>query len=512
MAALWDTEGMFKVELYGRVRRAVLVDGVSQRTAAREFGISRKSVRKMVAFSVPPGYRREQPVKRPKLGPWVGVIDAILEEDKTRPAKQRHTAKRVWERLKEEHQFTGGYTIVKDYLRSSKLGSREMFVPLTHPAGEAQADFGEALAVIGGVECKAHYLAMDLPHSDDCFVIAFPAETSEAFLEGHVRAFAYFGGVPTRILYDNTKIAVAKILGGAERQRTRAFCELQSHYLFADKFGRPAKGNDKGKVEGLVGYARRNFMVPVPRFASWEAFNAHLEANCRERRERKLRGHTETIAERFERDRTALLTLPASPYEACEKISARVNSLALVRYKNNDYSVPTQHGHLQVLVRGYVHEVTIACGSEVIAKHPRSYEREAVIYDPLHYLALLEQKARALDQAAPLQGWQLPACFATLRRLIEARLKHGGREYVQVLRLLETFSLDELTQAVEDALELGTIGFDAVKHLLLCRIERRPARLDMENYPHLPLAQVRATQAADYMTLLDGLSDTGASA
>ena len=118
---------MFKVELYGRVRRAVLVDGASQRTAAREFGISRKSVRKMVAFSVPPGYQRQQPVKRPKLGPWVGVIDAMLEEDKTRPTKQRHTAKRVWERLREEHQFTGGYTIVKDYVRSAELRSREMF-------------------------------------------------------------------------------------------------------------------------------------------------------------------------------------------------------------------------------------------------------------------------------------------------------------------------------------------------------------------------------------------------
>jgi hypothetical protein len=265
-------------------------------------------------------------------------------------------------------------------------------------------------------------------------------------------------------------------------------------------------------VEGLVGYARRNFMVPIPCFATWEAFNAHLEAKCRERRERKLRGHTETIAERFECDRAAFLTLPATPYEACEKVSARVSSLALVRYRCNDYSVPTQHGHLQVLVRGYVHEVTIACGSEVIARHPRSYEREAVVYDPLHYLALLEQKTRALDQAAPLQGWQLPECFATLRRLLEARLKHGGREYVQVLRLLETFSRVELTQAIEDALELGTIGFDAVKHLLLCRIEQRPPRLDMENYPHLPLAQVRATQAADYMTLLGTPSNTGASA
>lgn len=156
---------MFKVELYGRVRRAVLVDALSQRSVARDFGLSRKMIRNMLAYALPPGYQRQQPIKRPKLGPWLGVIDAILEDDKIRPAKQRHTAKRVLDRLRDEHGFAGGYTIVKDYLRSAAQRSREMFVPLVHPAGEAQADFGEALAMIGAVECKAHYLAMDLPHS-----------------------------------------------------------------------------------------------------------------------------------------------------------------------------------------------------------------------------------------------------------------------------------------------------------------------------------------------------------
>jgi transposase len=491
------------VEIYGRVRRAVRVEGRSQRSVARDFELSRETVRKMLQYAVPPGYQRQQPIKRPKLGPWLGVIDAILEDDKQRPAKQRHTAKRIFERLKEEHGFTGGYTIVKDYVRSAELHSREMFIPLTHAPGEAQTDFGEALVVIAGVEQKAHYLAVDLPHSDDCFVVAFPAETTEAFLEGHVRAFAYFGAVPTRILYDNTKIAVAKILGGEERQRTRAFSELQSYYLFADKFGRPAKGNDKGKVEGLVGYARRNFMVPIPRVSSWEELNTRLEAESRKRRLRRLRGQTETIGERFERDHASMLPLPAAPYEACEKIAGRVSSLSLVRYRSNDYSVPTQYGHRQVWVKGYVHEVVIACASAIIARHKRSYERETVVFDPLHYLALLEQKTRALDQAAPLTGWLLPECFAQLRRLLEARLKkHGSREYVQVLRLMETFTVAEVTHAIEDALLLGTISFDAVRHLLLCRIERRPPRLDMDNYPHLPMAQVRTTQAADYMTLL----------
>jgi transposase len=238
------------VEIYGRVRRAVRVEGRSQRAVAREFGLSRETVRKMLQYAVPPGYQRQQPIKRPKLGPWLGVIDAILNDDKQRPPKQRHTSKRIFERLKEEHGFTGGYTIVKDYVRTATLRGQEMFVPLVHPAGEAQVDFGEALVVIAGVEQKAHYLVMDLPQSDDCFVAAFPAETTEAFLEGHVRAFAYFGGVPTRILYDNTKIAVAKISGGEERQRTRSFSELQSYYLFADKFGRQPRATIRVRWRG----------------------------------------------------------------------------------------------------------------------------------------------------------------------------------------------------------------------------------------------------------------------
>ena len=494
---------MYPVEVYARVRRAVQVDGMSIRQAAREFGLSRKTIRKMLEFSLPPGYARKKPVERPKLGPWVGIIDQILTEDQGQPKKQRHTAKRIWDRLKAEHSFPGGYTIVKDYVRQARLRHKEVFVPLEHAPGDAQADFGEALAVIGGVEQKAHFQCFDLPHSDDCFVVAFPAENTEAFLEGHNQAFAYFGGVPRTILYDNTAIAVREITGDGERRPTEAFSGLQSHYLFASKFGRPGKGNDKGKVEGLVGYARRNFLVPVPRASSWEELNLYLREQCVKRRERRLRGHKETIAERFERDRQKLLPLPQSVFQACQQRTTRASSQALVRYEANDYSVPVEYGHRQVLVKAFVWDVVISCGSEVIARHRRSYDREEMIFNPLHYLALLEQKSNALDQAAPLQGWQLPEEFSELRRQMEARLgKRGRREYIQVLRLLETFSLAEVAAGVRQALRLPTIAFDAVKHLVLCAIERRPPRLDLQNYPHLPLAEVALTRAADYEVLL----------
>ena len=330
-------------------------------------------------------------------------------------------------------------------------------------------------------------------------------ETTEAFLDGHVSAFGFLGGVPQSILYDNTRLAVARILGDGRRKRTRAFTELQSHYLFEDRFGRPGKGNDKGKVEGMVGYVRRNFLVPAPRMESFEALNARLERSCLGRMDARLRGHDETIGQRMERDLDALLPLPPVAYDACDKQASRVSSLSLVRYKTNDYSAPVAYGYRDVLVRGYVDQVVISCGAEVIARHPRSYEKDDFVFDPIHYLPLLEQKTAALDQAAPLQGWELPEEYRTLRRLLEARMgRRGKREFVQVLRLLENLSHQEVHHAVKDALRLGALSFDAVKHLLLCRLEGKPPRLDLDLYPYLPRVTVKTTSATDYMALLLG--------
>jgi hypothetical protein len=228
---------------------------------------------------------------------------------------------------------------------------------------------------------------------------------------------------------------------------------------------------------------------------------------CRRRLGDRLRGHEEAIGERLVRDLAAVHALPPAPYDACEKKTGRVSSLSLVRYRGTDYSVPTAYGHREVMIRGYVHEVVIACAAEVIARHPRSYEREDFVYNPLHYLALLERKIGALDQAAPLVGWDLPEEFATLRRLIEARMaKRGKREFVQVLRLLEVFRPEDVLAGVKEAIARGVIGFDAVKHLVLCRIERRPPRLDLTVYPYLPRATVAMTSAKAYLDLLTGTS------
>jgi hypothetical protein len=281
------------------------------------------------------------------------------------------------------------------------------------------------------------------------------------------------------------------------------FAELQSHYLFNDRFGRPGKGNDKGKVEGLVGFVRRNFMTPLPVADSFDALNARFLDACDKRRQAILRGQTTTIGERMRADVAAFMDLPAAPYNACHKVATRVSSLSLVRYKNNDYSVPTRYGHREVLAKGYVDWVEIACGGETIATHARSYETADFVYNPLHYLALLEHKSKALDQAAPLEGWQLAESIHRLRRLMEARMRNAGRrEFIQVLRLMEDFHQHQVEQAVAEAPRLGAISFDAVKMLLLARLENRPARLDLTFYPYLPAASVGTTDPRAYLGLI----------
>src|ERR1700730_4061307 len=306
-----------------------------------------------------------------------------------------------------------------------------------------------------------------------------------SFLRWPCGGVRFFRRRATVILYDNTRLAVARIVKGGQRLRSQMFAELQSHYLFDDRFGRPGKGNDKGKVEGLVGYVRRNFMTPLPVADSFDALNARFLDACVKRRQAVLRGQATTIAERMRADTSAFMPLPPAPYDACHKVATRVSSLSLVRYKNNDYSVPTRYGHQEVLAKGYVDRVEIACRGETIAVHARSYETADFVYNPLHYLALLEHKSRALDQAAPLDDWRLAECMHRLRRLMEARMGNPGRrEFIQVLRLMEDFHQHQVEQAVAEALRLGAISFDAVKMLLLARLEKPPARLRLAVSPY----------------------------
>ena len=484
------------------IRRRVLKEGVSKRQILRETGMHWTTLEKILGQSRPPGYRLKRLRQKPKLGRYVDRIRQILAQDRQVPKKQRHTAKRIFDRLQGEG-YTGGYTAVKEAVREITRTSAEVFMPLVHRPGDAQVDFFHALANIGGVLQKVAIFLMALPFSDAFFLMCVPRECTESFWEGHVRAFAFFGGVPLRITYDNSKVAVAAILGGRRRRLTDGFLQLVSHYLFDHHFCSVRRGNEKGVVEGTGGYARRNFLVPVPQVADYDALNAYLLECCQNDLQRQLRGQAASKAELLKEDRAAFLPLPDAPLDACRKQAARVSSLSLVRFQGNDYSVPVHRAHHQVTVKGYWDRVEIHHGFEPLAAHRRLWGSGETLYEPRHYLPLLERKPGALDHSRPLQALELPECFALLRRRLESRHgRQGTRDYIGVLRLLEKHPTARVAAAIERALVTDAPSPDVVAMYLYPDPPTDLGTFLLAGRPQLRAVQVAPPQTAVYRDLL----------
>jgi transposase len=492
------------MEQWTEIRRKVLVEGVSKREICREYRVGWRTLEKMLEHAEPPGYRAKEGRGKPALGPFTGVIDEILEMDAepSTPKKQRHTARRIYQRLRDEHHYKGSESQVRRYVALHRRHTSEVFVPLSHPAGRAQFDFGEATVEIAGERRKAAIAVMALPYSDALFISAYPRECTETFQQGHIAAFEFFGGVPTKCEYDNTSIAVTKVMGHGERDLTREFLRLESHFLFTHRFCQVGRGNEKGVVEGLVGFGRRNFMVPVPSFRSFAELNEHLAAQCYDDLFRRVRGKPETKAERLESDRAAMLALPAVAFEARRVEQRKSNSLSLVRFDRNDYSVPTTYAHHDLTVIGGIEEVRIECATTLVAVHPRDWGREHVIYNPVHYLALLERKPGALDVAKPLSDWVLPECFGVLRRRLESDLGHKGtREFIKVLRLMERCTLNQLAGAVIAALEIRATSADAIALVLAHRMEPPVSLFSLDGLPHLKPFAIEPPDLTAYRAL-----------
>jgi transposase len=440
------------------------------------------------------------------MGPYLDKIRQILETDKSMPKKQRHTAKRIWERLHQEEGFTGKYTIVKDAVREIQKTSQEVFMPLKQPPGEAQVDFGQAVCKMGGILRKIHFFVMSLPYSDAFFIKAYDRECTETFWDGHVRAFNFFGGVPKRITYDNSKIAISKLTGPRERDLTQGFCELLSHYLFKYHFCLVRRPNEKGVVEGLVKYGRQNFMVPVPVVRDFDELNDHLLQMCRQDLQRILRGsdnktkQTLLLEESF-----SFYTLPFKPFDACRKQPGKVNSQLLVRFDDNDYSAPMEYAFCDVTVKGYTDRVELLRFNDIIAVHYRCWDKHKQIFDPMHYLPLLERKPHSMAFAKPFENFNLPGCFDVLRRRQENEMEQEGtKEYIRVLRLLENYRLADLTGAVEKALRVRAITKDAIEQFLPSAKPWSQTSFTLAGRKHLRLVQISKTDVSDYRNLMGG--------
>jgi transposase len=491
------------MEKWSRIRRDVLAGGMSRREACKKYDRNFRTIQKILNREEPPDHRKKTERNKPVIGPFIPIIHEILEADKKSHHKQRHTGKRIFERLRDEHGYTGKVTVVRDEIRRYKQSTAEVFMPLSHPPGRAQFDFGEAKAVYRGRHIKVMFCVMSLPYSDTFFCQAFPRECTETFQAGHVRAFEFFGGVPKRISYDNSKIAVAKIVGRRGKTPTREFLRLQSYYLYDHHFCLVRRPNEKGHTEGLIGFARRNFMVPVPEFDDFEEFNRKLAEDCRKDLDRTLRGKSHTKAERLEEDRQVMRPIPDNRFEARRVAHGQSNSLSLVRFDRNDYSVPSKYAHRKVTVIGSLDRVRIIADSHVIAEHVRDWEAENVHYDPIHYLALLERKPNSLDFGKPFEAWSLPNGFAILRRRLEAESGgEGRREFIKILRLLENHAPDELGKAITRALDIGALTVDVIR-ILLQEGRESPAKIfRLDDRPHLQDHHIPEPHIVQYNQLL----------
>ena len=493
------------MEKWLEIRHRVLREGVSKRQILRETRMHWKTLERILKHPAPPPFEFG-PRPKLKIGPYLDRIVEFLEADKPpTPRKQRHTAKRIFERLQAEG-YPGGYTAVKDAVRELKQQRQAVYMPLTHRPGEAQVDFGEAVVKVGGVLQKVHFFVMALPYSDAFFVVAYERECTETFQDGHVRAFEFFGGVPRRITYDNARTSVSKILGAHKRKRTDGFLQLQSHYLFEDHFCCVRRANEKGVVEGMVKYLRQNFFVPTPDVLDLEELNAYLTQRCREDLHRKVRGQTALKCELLQEEQASFWELPPTPFDACRKWSTTSNSLSLVRFDDNDYSVPVSYAHRPVLVKGYVDVVRIYKEDKQVAEHRRKWNKEQVVFEPVHYLALLEDKPGAFDFGRPFADWKLPSCFARLRRCQEREWDgEGTKEFIQVLRLLEKHRLPRLTRAVEHALRIHAFTCDAIALFLYPDEPWQPATFRLDGREHLQGIVVAEPDLTVYKRLHKGV-------
>lgn len=514
---------MLTVNHYELIRRTVLIDGLSEREAARRLNHSRNTIAKALRHPTPPGYRLSKERPRPSVEPFRAFIEQILRDDESAPRKQRHTAMRIYERLRDEHGYTGHDCTVRRFVRHLKAAMggtvKETFMPLVFdPGEEAQVDWGEAIVLENGVRTKVQLFEMRLAHSKASIVIPYRRATLEAFLDGHVHAFAYFGGVPRRLAYDNLRSAVVRVGVGRERVLNDRFVELRSWYLFDTRFCNIESGNEKGDVENLVKRSQRTYLTPMPSVTSIPELADHLRLGCDRDLERIDRGQTLSRRSLLAAERMTMLALPATPFPACTSVATHVSKQSLVRVDGNDYSVPTRYAHRPCVVRAFVERVEVEVDHTAVARHARSYGRGQFVMEAEHYAELAQRKPGSIDNARAFKTLGLDqGAMKTLRTELEYRRGAAGtREFAAVLGLIQTHAVDRVKSAVQRCVERRVFGLAGVEQVLRDEslpTDRPSTRLDLDDHEQLRTAGDgrRELSIYDRLTRSDGNSpDVGA--
>lgn len=505
---------MLQVDQIERIRRAYYIDEKSMRQIAKEYGHSRETVRKAVESAEARKYTLKEPRPAPKLGPYKKQIEALVSQNQQLPRKQRYTWKKIYEAIQAKG-YSGSESRLRHYLSQIdwKKKKPKVYIPLEYdPGTDGQVDWGEAYVILKGEMVKVQLFIMRLSYSRRTFVMAFPNQKQEAFFLGHHLAFEFFEGVPQRLTYDNLKTAVYRILTGRNREEQNNFIQFRSHYLFDANYCTPGQGHQKGGVEHEVGYVRRNFLVPLPEVESLAELNDELLARCLNNDDRQVTGQPTTIGVAWQQEQPHLRPLPAQSYPCYTEQAVTLTPYSQVVVDTNRYSVPADQGSPEMMAKVYPFRVEIyrPGQKEAIASHPRCYGHKQDVYDPLHYLPLLQQRPGALAHAKPIRQWRRswPAVYEVLLEKLHQHWPDGRgiRDFVRILKLHQEYPADLIEQAVSQALEFGSIHADGV---LLClhqlnRPEPQVAALNLTDHPHLQQIGSQPADLEAYNQLLGG--------
>jgi len=505
---------MIEVEEREEIRRAYHVKGENIREISRRLGYSRQTIRKAIAAAdgKKEGQKRERGA--PVLGAYKARIEALYAESERQPRKQRYTAKTIYKMVSKEG-YSGSMSTLGHYLAALRQAKRqpEVYLPLAFDRGtDAQVDWGEAVVVMQGEQAQVQLFVMRLGYSRRTFMMAFPTQRQESFFEGHVEAFKHFEGVVQRISYDNLKVAVQEILRGKKRKEQEQFIVFRSHYLFESHFCTPGAGHEKGGVEHGVGYMRRNYMTPLLQVNSYQELNALLRQSCLADDERQVAGQARSIKAAWAEEQPYLRPLPPDELDYSRSLAVILNPFSQVVVDTNRYSVPTDKGARKLTVKLYPFRVEIyrPGEKEPLAVHPRSYGHQEDIFDPLHYLPLLEQRPGAFNHARPIRQWRTtwPAVYETLLGRLQAHYPDGEgvREFIRVLRLHQSHPAAFIELAVKQSLEFNCAHADGVA-LCLRQIEHPeppPLSLDLSRHPGLQTVGQQPLALNRYNELLSG--------
>jgi len=495
---------MLKVSQYDYIRTAHRFYGKSIKQISRETGHSRNTIRRALKGEYS-NYKSRQQQPYPVLGPYLTIIDKWLKEDKDSPPKQRHTATRIAQRLKKEHGYTGGFSTVCRYVREAKLrigiGKQRAFIPLEiENIGEAEVDWGTAHAILDGIQTKIKFFCIRSKYSGKHFVRLYPCERQQAFFDAHVKAFSYFGGIFPVLIYDNLTTAVQKVLKGKKRIKQESFTKFHAYYNFIPRFCNVAAGHEKGGVEGIVGFSRRNYMVPVPEAQNLEELNERILVECLAYGEHKIKGRAGTVDELFVEEKGKLLSLPPEEFSNIVISDGKSDKYSTVIVDKNRYSVPTEYAQLKLNVLLFTEKVEIYWDNKRIADHKRLYNNNQWCLNPDHYLDLIQRRPQAFESAKPIKQWrkEWPESLENLlERFCEKQGQTAGvKDFISVLMFYRDHSEANVHYAVEKALKANLSTSAGVKSLLFY-----PKTDEVETEPLVQWERLPAPDIAVYREL-----------